>query len=146
MNNFITKLIGLSVIFSFLAITLSLSGCSSGKSTTESVSLEGTRWILETLNGKSIPITNGNNATLKFDEATGKISGSGSCNTFFGSYKADGSVLKFSEIGSTKMMCDEMSVETDYFSALQKTDKYEIKSGKLNLYSSSSVIMVFKKK
>jgi heat shock protein HslJ len=144
MKNIITKLIGVGIIFSFWAIMLN--GCSSGKSTTENQSPAGAEWILETMNGKSVTSFDDKSVTLNFDETPGRISGRGSCNTFFGSYKLDGSALKFSEIGSTKMMCDNMQVETEYFSLLKSTDKYEIKSGKLSLYSSSSVILVFKKK
>ena len=146
MKNFIKNSIYLSIVFSFLAIIVISSGCSSGKSITSGSSLEGTQWILETMNGKSVAVTNGNNATLILEAATGKIGGNGTCNSFFGSYKLDGSALSFGEIGSTKMMCDEMSVEMDYFAALKKIDKYEINSGKLSLYSASNLILVFKKK
>ena len=143
MKNIITRSVFLVSAFIFLAVISE--GCSSGKSTTNSASLEGTEWVLETMNSTGVISLDDNNVTLKLDE-TGKISGKGSCNSFFGSYKTDGSALSFGEIGSTKMMCDDMQIETDYFAALKKTDKYEIKSGKLNLYSASKIILVFKKK
>lgn len=145
MNTIIIKSFCLIIVLSFLTILFTFGGCSSGKSTTGEASLEGTEWVLEMMNGKTVAQVNGKDATLKLD-GSGKISGNGSCNSFFGSYKTDGTAFSFGEIGSTKMMCDEMSVEMDYFAALKKIDKHEIKSGKLNLYSASSVILVFKKK
>lgn len=145
MKNIITKSIYLCIVFSFLLIIVILSGCSSGKSTTGGNSPDGTEWVLETMNSTSVISLDDNNVTLKFD-GPGKISGKGSCNSFFGSYKLDGSALSFSEIGSTKMMCDNMQIETDYFAALKKIDKYEIKSGKLQLLASTAVLLIFRKK
>jgi heat shock protein HslJ len=140
------KIITILLIVVFMFLTVISEGCSSGKSTTENHSPGSTEWILETMNGTSVISLDDNNVTLKFDETTGRISGKGSCNSFFGSYKLDGTALKFSEIGSTKMMCDDMQIETDYFAALKKTDKHEIKGGKLRLLSSSAVLLIFRKK
>lgn len=145
MKTVIIKSFCLIIIFSFFTIAVNFGGCSSGKSTTSGPAVEGTQWVLEMMNGKTVGQTNGKDVTLKLD-GSGKISGSGGCNSFFGSYKLDGSSLTFGEIGSTKMMCDEMSVETEYFSLLKNIDKCEVKESKLNLSITPTVIMTFRAK
>ena len=146
MKKNIIQFIGLAVFISFISITISFTGCSGGKQTSTNTTLEGLEWELEALNGRIVADTNGNKVTLILNNGTGKMSGSSTCNKYFGGYKVDGSTLSFSGLGSTKMMCDEMSIETEYFSALSRVDKYEITNEKLKLYRGSKVILKYKKK
>ncbi len=53
--------------------------------------------------------------------------------------------MKLSEISSTKMACDEMTDESDYFNALGKIDGYSVSGGKLSLTSFGNAVAVFKK-
>ena len=52
--------------------------------------------------------------------------------------------MKFSGVGSTKMMCDDNLNESDYFNALGKVDAYKISGGKLTLLSGSKEILIYK--
>ena len=58
-------------------------------------------------------------ATL-FMEAGG-AGGSGGCNTWFGDYRVDGSLLSFGPVGSTQMFCEGPGQETEdaYLAALE---------------------------
>jgi heat shock protein HslJ len=132
-------------IFLFILISVFTIGCSSSKVTGKS-NLETSNWQLDSLNGKKIirepdqkPVT------LNFISETHKINGSGGCNSFFGTYADDGSSLAFSGIGSTKMACDDMTTETDFFSALGKVNTYKITGSRLYLFSTAGIIMVLQK-
>lgn len=65
-------------------------------------------------------IVPGSNVTLTLSP-DGKIGGSASCNSFFGTYTADGQSFTVSGVGSTEMACAEelMSQESAYLAALQ---------------------------
>lgn len=99
--------------------------------------LDGTQWILTSLEGQSI--VGNNDLTLMFDD--GIIGGAGGCNQFGGSYEASGSNLTFSEIVSTLMACEDQGImdqETAYLAALQEVASYQMTdSGTLVLMDGS---------
>ena len=78
--------------------------------------------------------TDGSGANVRF-ETDGKVSGSGGCNRFFGSYSASGSTIRLGPLGSTKMACAEdlMNSETRFFEALQSATRYRIDGDRLRL-------------
>jgi heat shock protein HslJ len=92
-------------------------------------------WKLIELNAKSIPGEKQLNSMPKLTlNAGGRITGNGSCNQFFGTYKLEpGNRIHFSGIGATKMYCPEMEVETQLFDALSKAESYMIKGDTLIL-------------
>ena len=75
-------------------------GCS--PSPADSSSLEGTQWVLVTLEGKP-PLT-GTVPSAEF--STDQISGSAGCNHYFGTYVVSGSSITISDLGS-KLYCME---------------------------------------
>jgi heat shock protein HslJ len=95
------------------------------------------------LNGSKIPAQNTKEITLEFDKKNGKIRGLGGCNEYFGSYIKDSDKLNFSNIGSTKMECDNMLTEIDYLGGLPKIDRFEIYGKTLYLYVADKKVMVF---
>ncbi len=130
----------IAVLFSILSIN----GCSGSKEQLTITPLVGTEWKLETLNSKAVSLNSGNYITLNFSAAADKISGAGVCNKYFGEFTKTGDAIKFSGIGSTKMMCDDNLNESDYFNSLGNVDAYKISGGKLSLMSKGTTIAVFK--
>jgi len=66
-----------------------------------------------------------------------RISGSGGCNRFTGSYQTDADALSIGALASTRMACEEsvMSQETKYLAALQGAKRYEVTNqGDLQLF------------
>jgi heat shock protein HslJ len=101
-------------------------------------SLEGTAWRLEDLAGT--PALPNVEATLEF-MGDGKIAGKGSCNRFFGTVTVTGATLVFGPIGATKMACLDAGVsdqETRYFAALEGAERYELRDGRLDVFSKGS--------
>jgi heat shock protein HslJ len=122
-----------------LTLLILFTGCSSGKAP----QLAGTSWKLTELNGS--PALAGREPTLVFD--MDRVTGSGSCNHFGGTYQVKGDNLTFGDLASTLMACAEgevMQQESDFFAALQATARFEIKEGQLLLMDESGkVFLVF---
>jgi heat shock protein HslJ len=69
--------------------------------------------------------------TLNIDKD--KIGGNGGCNSYGGSFSQTGKTVKFSDIFSTKMWCDNSPTENLYFDALGKSVNFELKDDELIL-------------
>jgi heat shock protein HslJ len=65
-----------------------------------------------------------------------RISGSGGCNNFFGSYQTTGNTLSIGALGSTRKACPEpiMNQEAKYLSALQGAERYEVDAQGLQIF------------
>lgn len=110
------------------------------------VRLEDKKWILESIR-ENKPGKTSETAFLVFDSAKGSAGGNTGCNVFGGSYKAEGSNVKFTEIISTMRACiedDGMNVERGFLDGLQNADRYVIKEGKLYLYHGETLLLSFR--
>jgi len=78
--------------------------------------------------------TDGSGANVRF-EADGKLSGSGGCNRFFGSYVATDRTIETGPLGATKMACaeDVMKAETRFLAALESAREYRIEGDTLRI-------------
>lgn len=96
-------------------------------------SLTDSEWLLEDLAGTGV--MDSVQATLAFRDA-GKVSGSGSCNRFFGPAEIEGNVIKLGPLGSTRMACAEAVInqEARYLNALQAAERFEWQDPYLLLY------------
>ena len=85
-------------------------------------------WRIAEIDGT--PIIDKTEPTLDF-AADGRLSGSGSCNRFFGSYTLSGEGLTISQLGSSMMMCDEkiMNQERAILEILKKARSFSIGAG-----------------
>lgn len=100
--------------------------------------LTGTKWALaDNVKGK-IP-------TLNIESE--KITGNAGCNNYFGSAKIDPSSGNFSAgaLGSTKMACDNMSVEGNFIDMMGKANKYVVTGNILELYKDNLLLLKFNK-
>ncbi len=75
-------------------------------------------------------------ATLTFaakGEQVSRISGSGGCNRYFGSYTLTNDQINISPLGSTRMACEpaHMEQEDRFFQALSAAERYEMSNGEL---------------
>lgn len=101
-------------------------------------SLENTKWVLDDK-------VKGKTPTLNIE--AGKINGTGGCNNYFGTVSMDSSSGNFSasQIGSTKMACDNLSSEQNYFQMLSKANKYVSSGNSLELYQGGLLLLKYKK-
>lgn len=84
------------------------------------------KWDLKVLDGKEITETFLRPLYIEFNQAESRVNGSAACNRFFGSYSMKDNSLGFSQMGSTKMFCDEKSnkMESDFLKALGTVNKF----------------------
>ncbi|WP_339870422.1 META domain-containing protein [uncultured Algoriphagus sp.] len=75
-------------------------------------------------------------AHLIFNSENGLINGSGGCNRIFGNYSLDkNKSIRFSEIGATKMACQNMNFESRFLNLLDQVRYYEFKDDMMLLKS-----------
>ncbi len=94
-------------------------------------------WLLEDLGGRGV--MDMVQTTLAFD-GEGRVSGSGGCNRFTGSYTFTDGRLSFSPLAGTKMMCPEavMDQEDRFQMALGAIDRVAVDGPFLLLYAGGS--------
>jgi heat shock protein HslJ len=125
-----------------LVLAALLMGCSPGPA--DSPSLEGTRWMLVTLEGKP-PLT-GTAPSAEF--SADQMSGSAGCNQYFGTYAVSGSDISISNMAITEMAClnPEGVMEQDqaFLAALASAASYRLAGAQLELLDArGSVILAF---
>ena len=62
---------------------------------------------------------------------SGRVNGTGGCNRVAGTFERNGSLLKMSQLGATRMACANPAVninETQFFAALQATASYRLQN------------------
>lgn len=138
-----------NIFYAAMAATL-LASCSTAEKTTSLAALNG-EWKIEKIEGKSIDKSlSENEAFLGFDTAKKSVYGSTGCNRLTGSFDIDANnVLDLSKMGSTRMMCKDMTTETMVLEALQKVKTFKVdKKGNLLLTNEkgNAVIELAKKK
>lgn len=73
-------------------------------------------------------------AHLIFNSENGVINGSGGCNRIFGHYDLDRkNAIRFSEVGATKMACQNMDFENRFLDLLDQVRYYEFKDNMMLL-------------
>ena len=97
-------------------------------------------WQLTAMNETPIDI----NVTITFPEE-GKIAGQAPCNRYFGNQTVPFPWFEVSGLGSTRMACQNMELEGQYFALLQKMTTAEIVEDTLVLRNDAGDTLMFKK-
>lgn len=128
--------------FIALLMLLVLSGCGiiEGRLGND---LNGTSWSLESYGGKSLL---GDRAMTAIFES-GEVSGSTSCNHYFGAYKINGNQFSVEGLGWTEMACMDpegiMQQEQEIMALLGDSASYLIDGDKLIIRTSEGYELVF---
>ena len=103
--------------------------------------------VLEELNGKKISSEDFGKEfpMMEIYASTNKFSGFSGCNRMNGSLFFEKEKLKFINITSTKMMCDNLYKETEYLTTLQNITSYSFGENRLILSNPSGKKIIFKK-
>ena len=102
-----------------------------------SASLRNTRWVLRTLAGTAVTTPeNAREIYLQFDASADKVTGQAACNRFFGQFAQPApDSIRISNVGSTRMACDRLALETQYLQALSAAKRLQITGDTLRLYT-----------
>ena len=104
-------------------------------------------WALEELEGKRINPEDFKkgvpNLEIYAEEA--RFSGMAGCNQMGGKLYSEKDLLRFIDVFTTEMMCDNYETEKILVKALQSTTRYELKNGKLYLLNPEGTKAIFRK-
>lgn len=109
--------------------------------------LEDNPWLVTAIadeDGELAPVIEGTTPDIHFGED--QVSGSGSCNRYFGPYEATGGGdLRFGELATSMRACLEavMDQEQAFLAALDAVDSYSIAGDVLELRSGNEVLVLF---
>ena len=70
---------------------------------------------------------------IELDSRTDRVTGSGGCNRFTGTYEAGNGRLRFGRLARTMMACIEMDTENAFLRALERTRRYRVLGRTLDL-------------
>lgn len=104
----------------------------------------GRRWILTEMKGIPVQLSGGRrDAYIHFEPSEKRFSGNGGCNQISGNYKIDKHDIRFSEVVSTKMSCEDIAFENVFLSALNDINHYEQRGDDLLLKRKKEVLLRF---
>lgn len=143
-------------------IALTIMSCNTGKksnsdnsetttdSTNEVASIENTKWVITTLEGKDTSGWEKDGQAIYFtlNPEGNRVNGYSGCNTFMGTYKIDqGNRISFSQMASTRMACPADDInESEILSIFENADNFTVSDGKLSLNKAKRApLAVFKK-
>ncbi len=85
--------------------------------------------------------------TLIVDLTESKASGFAGCNQYFSKFSVTNSDIRFTDIGSTKMFCEEtMAAEMKFMTALEQVQSFKLEGSALLLLADNKVILEFTRK
>ena len=123
---------------------LTLASCSILTGGEEAV-LRATSWKLVSYGGK-LPIE-GKTMTANFDGA--EVTGSASCNHYFGAYQIKGSQISIEGLGWTEMACMDpegiMEQEQVIMSMLSNSDTFTLQGDRLEIITTTGEGLIFEK-
>ncbi|MBC9794445.1 META domain-containing protein [Sinomicrobium weinanense] len=104
-------------------------------------------WVLEKLGNQKINEQDFDRElpSLEINSGTNEFTGFSGCNRINGVLFFEQGLLRFTDIVSTKMMCNNADKEAEFLKALESSTSYEIANNGLTLSNPSGVQAVFKK-
>ncbi|MGD9561265.1 MAG: META domain-containing protein [Pyrinomonadaceae bacterium] len=104
--------------------------------------LRGIQWTLIYANGQAVA---GSMAYFEIERGSGRFVGSTGCNRMFGKVEVDGETIEFSNIGTTKKLCETQPggvSETSFLNGLNNVVRYSRDASRLSLLDSSGQIVL----
>lgn len=91
--------------------------------------LAGTRWSVQTIDGRPI---SGRAPSVSFARED-RISGAAGCNSYFGIYEAENGAIDVRALGHTERACDApvMTMEQSFLAVLDKAESYRHQDDRL---------------
>lgn len=104
-------------------------------------------WVVVEMKGVPVQQSGGRrDAHITFDVAAKRFSGNGGCNQINGNYSIDKKEIKFTEVVSTKMSCNDIEFENTFLSTLSTIDRYEVRESDLLLKRNKETRLVLRSK
>ena len=125
------------ITISALALLLT-SGCCACRKGKNNLPLEGQQWQLVRMMGRDYTFEKGQ-FTFSFGEDE-IFAGRGACNQFSGGYTTSPTgALTFDSLGTTRMMCPDQALESEFAALLERITHYEVDGSLLLLLSNGEM-------
>lgn len=120
-----------NIILSIILCVMCIS-CSTNKYTASNLSGE---WQINQVLDNKISIENEEVPFIGFQKEEARFYGSTGCNSFFGEFKSQDEKqgVSFSNVGSTKKLCDDMTIEDAIFKAFSLVSEVEYNKTNMTL-------------
>lgn len=103
--------------------------------------IENTNWVLSSLTASKKVMQPPANIHITAIFGSDKVTGIGPCNSYFAGFKATGTAIAISDLGSTERACDELEFENSYLGLLSKANGYSVLKDKMEIYSESGKLV-----
>ena len=101
------------------------------------------RWVVTEMKGIPVQLSGGRrDAFIRFETDDKRFTGNGGCNQINGGYAVDKKEIRFGEVVSTKMSCEDIAFESTFLDLLSKVDRFEQKGNDLFLKRKKEVLLV----
>lgn len=129
----------------FLLLCIALTGLGGCKSSKEPAKVNDIKWVLKTLNGKDVVLSDPKGEIfMLFDDVEKRVNGSAACNRFFGDYEMTDTKLTFSPMGATRMACpNDSDWEREFFQMLETVEGYTMKDNVFSFISKGNTVATF---
>ena len=105
------------------------------------------QWVVVEMKGVPVQQSGGRrDAHINFEVAEKRFTGNGGCNQINGNYSIDKKEIRFTEVLSTKMSCNDIEFENAFLSALSSIDHYEVNGNELWLKKKRETVLVLRPK
>lgn len=121
----------------FVAMFAIVTGCCACRKGKNNVALTGTQWHLVRMMGRDLAL---DADKFLFTFNNGKFAGMGVCNRLMGQYTtSDTGAMEFEGLASTRMMCPDAELETEFSQILDRATHYEIDGDMLLILSNGEM-------
>lgn len=103
------------------------------------------RWVVVEMKGVPVQQSGGRkDAFLNFEINEKRFNGNGGCNQINGNYSVNKSDINFTDVTSTKMMCQDMAFESTFLTVLSTVDRYEINGADMYLKKKNEILLILR--
>ena len=105
------------------------------------------RWVVVEMKGVPVQQSGGRrDAYISFETAEKRFTGNGGCNTINGNYTIEKKTLRFTDISSTKMSCEDIAFENTFLATLNQVNRFEMLDNSMLLKNDNKVILIFQRR
>jgi heat shock protein HslJ len=105
------------------------------------------RWVVVEMKG--VPVQQSGSrrdAYINFEVQDKRFTGNGGCNQISGNYTLDGKEIRFTDVISTKMSCEDIEFENTFLSVLSGIDRFEMNGDDIRLKRKREIMLVLRAK
>jgi copper homeostasis protein (lipoprotein) len=105
--------------------------------------LENTRWRPLRIGERAVTVSGQEREPwLVLEPQAKRVTGSGGCNRFSGTYEAGAGTLTFGPLMSTRMACPGLETETAFLKALEGTRRFRVAGRHMDLEDAKGVVLM----